>query len=85
MRRLKGLEDIISISVVDWYLTDKGWSFTDLVMEAIYCICTLFANIAIVSFLHLWEIFEGLRDMYVYTQKNYLYKMVMTGIVSDQK
>lgn len=29
MRKLKGLEDVISITVVDWYLTEKGWSFTD--------------------------------------------------------
>ena len=32
VRELKGLEDVISISVVDWYLTDKGWSFTDQVI-----------------------------------------------------
>lgn len=29
MRKLKGLEDIISYTVVDWLLTPKGWSFTD--------------------------------------------------------
>ena len=42
VRKLKGLEDVISIAVVDWYLTDKGWSFTDQVIEAVYCICTVF-------------------------------------------
>ncbi len=29
MRRLKGLEDIISVSVVHWHMGDKGWSFED--------------------------------------------------------
>ncbi|ANB15705.1 Ecm4p [Sugiyamaella lignohabitans] len=27
-RKLKGLEDIISVTVVDWLLGDKGWKFT---------------------------------------------------------
>lgn len=27
-RKLKGLEDIISVNVVDWYLGPDGWSFT---------------------------------------------------------
>ncbi|CAC5393228.1 unnamed protein product [Mytilus coruscus] len=29
VRSIKGLEDIISCSVVDWFMTDKGWNFTD--------------------------------------------------------
>jgi putative glutathione S-transferase len=29
VRKLKGLEDIISCDVVDWYMSPKGWSFTD--------------------------------------------------------
>ena len=29
VRKLKGLEDVISTTVVDWFLTEKGWSFTD--------------------------------------------------------
>ena len=29
VRSLKGLTDIISVSVVDWMLGDKGWKFTD--------------------------------------------------------
>ncbi|WDE98985.1 glutathione S-transferase family protein [Lentisphaera profundi] len=28
-RKLKGLEDMISISVVHWYMADKGWTFAD--------------------------------------------------------
>lgn len=28
-RSLKGLEDSISISVVNWYMAEKGWSFDD--------------------------------------------------------
>ena len=31
-RKLKGLEDAISITVVDWYLDARGWSFTDKVL-----------------------------------------------------
>ena len=27
VRKLKGLEDVISVDVVDWHLTDKGWHF----------------------------------------------------------
>ncbi|VDI07872.1 putative glutathione S-transferase, partial [Mytilus galloprovincialis] len=29
VRKLKGLDNIISCTVVDWLLTEKGWSFTD--------------------------------------------------------
>ena len=29
VRKMKGLEDVISVMVVDWFLTEKGWSFTD--------------------------------------------------------
>jgi putative glutathione S-transferase len=29
MRRLKGLEDMISLSVVHWYMGDEGWTFAD--------------------------------------------------------
>ena len=29
VRKLKGLEDVISTTVVDWFVTEKGWSFTD--------------------------------------------------------
>ncbi|KAL5009845.1 hypothetical protein ScPMuIL_012150 [Solemya velum] len=29
VRSLKGLQDVISYTVVDWLLTEKGWSFTD--------------------------------------------------------
>ncbi|XP_064617664.1 glutathionyl-hydroquinone reductase YqjG-like isoform X2 [Liolophura sinensis] len=29
VRRLKGLQDVISHTVVDWLLTEKGWNFTD--------------------------------------------------------
>ncbi|XP_020611075.1 uncharacterized protein LOC110049612 [Orbicella faveolata] len=29
VRKLKGLEDVISFTVVDWFLGDEGWSFTD--------------------------------------------------------
>jgi len=29
MRRLKGLEDIISISVVHWLMREEGWTFAD--------------------------------------------------------
>lgn len=29
VRRLKGLEDVISVDVVDWLLADKGWFFSD--------------------------------------------------------
>ena len=29
VRKLKGLEDAISYTVVDWFLGDDGWSFTD--------------------------------------------------------
>lgn len=29
VRTLKGLEDIVSYDVVDWYMSSKGWSFTD--------------------------------------------------------
>lgn len=28
-RKLKGLEDVISYTVVDWFLGDEGWTFTD--------------------------------------------------------
>ncbi|KAL9956362.1 hypothetical protein ACROYT_G037828 [Oculina patagonica] len=28
-RKLKGLEDVISYTVVDWFLGEEGWSFTD--------------------------------------------------------
>jgi len=28
-RALKGLEDMISLSVVHWYMAEKGWSFAD--------------------------------------------------------
>ena len=27
LRTLKGLEDIIPVSVVHWYMADKGWTF----------------------------------------------------------
>ena len=27
VRKLKGLEDAISVDVVDWHLTDEGWHF----------------------------------------------------------
>ncbi|PVD28098.1 hypothetical protein C0Q70_10679 [Pomacea canaliculata] len=29
VRVLKGLEDVISVTVVDWFLSEGGWSFTD--------------------------------------------------------
>ena len=29
VRQLKGLEDVISVSVVHWHLTEKGWHFED--------------------------------------------------------
>ncbi|XP_069139308.1 glutathionyl-hydroquinone reductase YqjG-like [Argopecten irradians] len=29
VRKLKGLEDVISCDVVDWFLDGEGWSFTD--------------------------------------------------------
>lgn len=29
MRKLKGLEDMISLSVVDWYMAENGWEFTE--------------------------------------------------------
>ena len=29
MRKLKGLEDTIAISVVDWYMGENGWEFSD--------------------------------------------------------
>uniref|UniRef100_A0A0B6ZNM4 GST C-terminal domain-containing protein n=1 Tax=Arion vulgaris TaxID=1028688 RepID=A0A0B6ZNM4_9EUPU len=29
VRKLKGLEDVISVTVLDWFLDSKGWSFTD--------------------------------------------------------
>ncbi|XP_038066958.1 glutathionyl-hydroquinone reductase YqjG-like [Patiria miniata] len=29
VRALKGLQDFVSYTVVDWFLGDKGWSFTD--------------------------------------------------------
>ncbi|XP_076444790.1 glutathionyl-hydroquinone reductase YqjG-like [Babylonia areolata] len=29
VRKLKGLEDVISVTVVDWMLGEGGWSFTD--------------------------------------------------------
>ena len=29
VRKLKGLEDVISFTVVDWFLGEEGWSFTD--------------------------------------------------------
>lgn len=29
MRSLKGLHDIIPVSVVDWYMADEGWVFSD--------------------------------------------------------
>jgi putative glutathione S-transferase len=29
VRKLKGLEDIISYDVVDWYMSPTGWSVTD--------------------------------------------------------
>jgi len=28
-RKLKGLEDVISLSVVDWFMGDQGWTFRD--------------------------------------------------------
>lgn len=28
MRQLKGLEDVISVSTVDWLLAEGGWRFT---------------------------------------------------------
>lgn len=31
IRCLKGLHDAISYTVVDWFLGEKGWSFTDTV------------------------------------------------------
>lgn len=40
VRKLKGLEDIISYDVVDWYLSPKGWSFTDKVqLTYIHTVC----------------------------------------------
>lgn len=29
MRALKGLEKVIPVSVVDWYMAEKGWEFSD--------------------------------------------------------
>ncbi|KAK9478648.1 glutathione S-transferase [Lipomyces japonicus] len=29
VRELKGLQDIIGLSIVDWYLGEKGWKFSD--------------------------------------------------------
>ncbi len=29
LRKLKGLEEIISLSVVDWLMAEKGWTFSD--------------------------------------------------------
>ena len=29
VRKIKGLEDVISVTVVDWFLAEKGWNFTD--------------------------------------------------------
>ncbi len=29
MRTRKGLEDLISLSVVHWYMADDGWTFAD--------------------------------------------------------
>jgi putative glutathione S-transferase len=29
LRKLKKLEDVISLSVVDWYMGDQGWTFRD--------------------------------------------------------
>lgn len=36
VRRLKGLEDVISHTVVDWLLTEKGWNFTDQVTHQLF-------------------------------------------------
>jgi putative glutathione S-transferase len=29
VRRLKGLQDVISYTVVDWLMLEEGWTFTD--------------------------------------------------------
>jgi glutathionyl-hydroquinone reductase len=29
VRVLKGLEDVLPYTVVDWFLTEEGWKFTD--------------------------------------------------------
>ncbi len=29
MRRLKALEDVITLSIVDWFMGDDGWAFSD--------------------------------------------------------
>ena len=33
VRKLKGLEDVISTTVVDWNMGDRGWRFTDKVIK----------------------------------------------------
>lgn len=35
VRQLKGLNDVISVTVVNWFLDDKGWTFTDEVWKTL--------------------------------------------------
>ena len=36
VHKLKGLENVISVDVVEWLLTDKGWSFNPEVLSLMY-------------------------------------------------
>ena len=33
VRNLKGLQDVLPYTVVDWFLGEKGWGFTDKVYQ----------------------------------------------------
>ena len=47
VRKLKGLEDVISTTVVDWFVTEKGWSFTDKVRKRLYLTMFPFPNMVV--------------------------------------
>ena len=37
VRNLKGLQDVLPYTVVDWFLGEKGWGFTDKVYQLCAC------------------------------------------------
>ena len=39
LRKLKGLEKIITVDVVEWLLTEKGWSFNPEVYITVINVC----------------------------------------------
>ncbi|KAF6840837.1 ubiquitin-activating enzyme e1 1 [Colletotrichum plurivorum] len=86
-RKLKGLEDIISYSVVHWHLGEKGWRFVTKAEEA-----SVPGDNVVPDPVSGHENFTHLRDIYVESEPNYngrftvpvLYDTRLKTIVSNE-